>query len=78
MKKYGSFIVGCFALAVIVVCVLTSSTVAHGPGWLELTHAIIGISALLVFSILVATWEMKDFNYHLRQGCKKGDGDIMG
>ncbi len=31
MKKYGRFIVGCIAVAIMILCVLTSSTVARGP-----------------------------------------------
>ncbi|MBU2264981.1 hypothetical protein KJ784_02215 [Patescibacteria group bacterium] len=59
MKKYGRFIVGCVAATIMIICVLTSSIIARGPAWVELTHAILGAAAIIVFAIVATRWFMK-------------------
>ncbi len=61
MKKYGRFIVGSIAFVITLVCILTSSIIFLGPAWLEITHAVIGLSAVLVFAVTVANWYVKVF-----------------
>ena len=76
--KYGSFIIGCIAVVIAVICVLTSPAAAHWPGWLNRAHAILGMLAIIVFAIIAASWHMKALKLPPWQNYKEGDGDIMG
>lgn len=74
MKKYGRSAIALVSLVVITLCVLTASTVAHGPGWLARAHGILGSAAIVAFIIVAA--EPKIFDPPTPW--QKYDGSIRG